>query len=103
MTSDVMRGVGGRGRVEFGNIYGFGLTGSIWIWFMINLMSQKGQYVELYTCLSVLGYSFAPFVLLAYTGIFFDLKNPIGYSVCALFVAWSTTAGAKLFEKNMSM
>lgn len=28
-----------RGRVEFGNIYGFGLTGSCWIWFMINLMA----------------------------------------------------------------
>jgi protein YIPF5/7 len=31
-----------RGRIEFGNIYGFGLTGSIWIYFIINLMAQKG-------------------------------------------------------------
>lgn len=53
--------------------------------------------------MSVLGYSFAPFILLAYLGIFIDLKNPIGYSLCAFFVAWSTIAGAKLFEKNMSL
>lgn len=30
-----------KGRVEFGNIYGFGLTGCIGIYFMINLMSRR--------------------------------------------------------------
>jgi len=29
-------------KVEFGNIYGFGLTGCIGIYFIINLMSKKG-------------------------------------------------------------
>jgi hypothetical protein len=31
-----------RGRVEFGNIYGFGLTGCVGIFLIINLMSKKG-------------------------------------------------------------
>ena len=29
-------------KVEFGNIYGFGLTGCIGIYFMINVMSRRG-------------------------------------------------------------
>lgn len=31
-----------KGRVEFGNIYGFGLTGCIAIFMIINLMSKRG-------------------------------------------------------------
>jgi len=31
-----------KGRVEFGNIYGFGLTGCIGIYFLINLLSKRG-------------------------------------------------------------
>jgi hypothetical protein len=31
-----------RGRVEFGNIYGFGLTGCVGLFLIINLMSKKG-------------------------------------------------------------
>ena len=31
-----------KGRVEFGNIYGFGLTGCIGIYCMINLMARRG-------------------------------------------------------------
>ena len=31
-----------KGRVEFGNIYGFGLTGCIGIFTIINLMSRRG-------------------------------------------------------------
>jgi hypothetical protein len=31
-----------RGRVEFGNIYGFGLTGAIRLFLIINLMASRG-------------------------------------------------------------
>ena len=41
--------------------------------------------------------------MLAYTGIILDLKNPVGYGICTAIVAWSTIAGSKLFEKNMSV
>ena len=91
-----------RGRVEFGSIYGFGITASTWIYFLVNLMSQRGRYVELYTCLSVLGYGFAPLLFLSYTAIFMDLNNALGYSLCAVISFWSTISASKLFEKSMS-
>ena len=92
-----------RGRVEFGNIYGFGLSGCCGIYFIMNLMAHKGQYVELYTCLSVLGYALTPFVVLAYLSIFIAMNNAVGYAVCALFVLWSTVTAARLFEYSLDM
>ena len=92
-----------RGRIEFGNIYGFGLTGCIGLYGLINLMTRQDQYLELYSCISVLGYGFAPFCILAWVTIFVDFNNPIGYAVCALFVSWSTIAAARLFEYSLDM
>jgi hypothetical protein len=90
-------------KVEFGNIYGFGLTGCMSIFLIINLMSRKGQYVELYSCISILGYSLLPFVILAGISIFADLKNLIGGLICALMVAWSTTTATRFFEHGLDM
>jgi len=92
-----------KGRVEFGNIYGFGLTGCIGIYFMINLMSRRGQYVELYSCISILGYSLLPFVILAAISIFTQLNNAVGWGVCALMVAWSTLTATRFFEYGLDM
>jgi hypothetical protein len=92
-----------KGRVEFGNIYGFGLTGCIGIFFLINLLSKKGQYVELYSCISILGYSLLPFVILAAISIFSNLNNMIGWGICGLMVAWSTVTATRFFEYGLDM
>ena len=90
-----------KGRVGFGNIYGFGLTGCIGIFCIINLMSRRGQYVELYGCISILGYSLLPFDVLALISIFCDLNNTLRYVVAAFMVAWSTITATRLFEYGL--
>ena len=92
-----------KGRVEFGNIYGFGLTGCIAIYSLINLLSRRGQYVELYSCISILGYSLLPFVVLAVASIFTDLNNIVGWGICALSVSWSTITATRFFEYGLDM
>jgi hypothetical protein len=92
-----------KGRVEFGNIYGFGLTGCIGIYFLINLLSRRGQYVELYSCISILGYSLLPFVILASSSIFCDLNNMVGWGICVMMVAWSTITATRFFEYGLDM
>ena len=89
--------------MEFGNIYGFGLTGCLGIYMIINLLSKKGQYVEFYTCASNLGYSLLPFCFLASLSIFTDLNNPLGMILCALTVGWSTITATRLFEYGLEM
>ena len=90
-------------RIEFGNIYGFGLSGCIAIYFLINLMSKRGQYVELYSCISILGYSLLPFCILAFISIFTDLNNAVGYGGSAMMVAWSTVTATRFFEYGLEM
>lgn len=90
-------------KVEFGNIYGFGLTGCIAIYFLINLLSRRGQYVELYSCISILGYSLLPFCFLSFLSIFLDINNPLGWALCAVVVAWSTITATRFFEYSLDM
>lgn len=92
-----------KGKLEFGSIYGFGLTGCIGIQILINLMSKPGQYVDLFTCASNLGYSLLPFCFLAATSIFIDLNNGLGSILCMLIIAWSTKTATNLFEYGLDM
>ena len=64
---------------------------------------KKGVYVELYTTMSILGYSLLPFVFLAATSIFVDLINPLGILFCVLVIAWSTITATRLFEHSLDM
>ena len=93
-----------RGSVQFGNIYGFGLTGCIGIFMIINLLSKKGTYVELYSVISILGYSLLPFCLLAFISIFVNLKDGyLGIGLSALMLIWSTVTATRFFEYGLDM
>ena len=93
-----------RGKVEFGNIYGFGLTGCVGIFMIINLLSKQGQYVELYSCISILGYSLLPFCFLAVSSLFCSLReSAVGMGLCWLMVAWSTVTATRFFEHGLDM
>ena len=92
-----------KGKLEFGSIYGFGLTGCIGIQILINLMSKQGQYVDLFTCASNLGYSLLPFCFLAALSIFVDLNNGLGSLFCLFVIAWSTKTATNLFEYGLDM
>ena len=48
------------GKPQFGYIYGFGLLGSISIYTLLNLMSDKA--IDVYRVVSVLGYCLLPMV-----------------------------------------
>lgn len=70
---------------------------------MINLLTKKGVYVELYSTMSILGYSLLPFCFLALASIFVDLKNAIGIAFSILIILWSTLAATRFFENNLDM
>lgn len=92
-----------RGKVEFGSIYGFGLSGCLGIYFIINLMSKKNQYVEFYKTISILGYSLLPFTFLALLADFADIRGLPGGVASFLIILWSTVTATRYFEYGLDM
>ena len=70
---------------------------------LINLLLKKGGSVDLYTTMSILGYSLVPFTFLSATSIFVDLLNPGGFVFCLLVIAWATITATRLFEYCLDM
>jgi protein YIPF5/7 len=70
---------------------------------MINLLTQKGVYVELYSTISILGYSLLPFCCLAVGSLFLELRNPIGIGFCLFIISWSTVTATRFFENSLDM
>ena len=70
---------------------------------IINLLTHKGVYVELYSTMSTLGYALLPFTFLALASLFFDLVNPIGIVFSVLIILWSTVTATRCFEHSLDM
>jgi len=86
-----------KGKIQFGNIYGVALTGCIGICLLINLLTKKGVYVELYSTMSILGYSLLPFIFLTAGSLFIELINPLGLAFSLLIILWSTGTATRFF------
>lgn len=70
---------------------------------MINLLTPKSSGVELYTTISILGYSLLPFCALAIGSLFFELQTTAGIIFCAFIITWSTVTATRFFENNLDM
>lgn len=92
-----------RGTYQFGNIYGVGSSGCVCMFLLINLLTKKGVYVELYSTISILGYALLPFCFLAGASIMMELNNAAGIALCMSIIAWSTITATRFFENNLDM
>ena len=92
-----------RGKIQFGYIYGFGVTGCFLMCLLINLLTKKGVYLGLYSTMSILGYSLLPFVFLSAGSIFLDLFTVFGIAFCVLIIAWSTITATRFFYHSLDM
>lgn len=90
------------GKITFSYVYGFGVSGCVLIWTLINLMSQKGG-IDMYRTASVLGYGLIPVVIMASLGIFVSLQSTFGSIVAALCIAWSTATASRFFATANAM
>lgn len=90
------------GKITFSYVYGFGVTGCVLIWGLINLMSQKGG-IDVYRTMSVLGYGLIPVVIMAFLGIFVSLQSTFGTVLAGGCIAWSTATASRFFATANSM
>jgi hypothetical protein len=66
-------------------------------------MSKRGQYVEFYKIISILGYSLLPFALLASLAVFTDMHSVLGGVASSLMILWSTVTATRYLEYGLDM
>lgn len=90
-------------KVQFGVIYGQATVGCLAVYFVFNLMSQRG--IDLYRSTSILGYSLLPMVILSFFAVFLPLKKlkALGVVLGGSCMFWSTTTAAKIFVAVLAL
>jgi len=89
------------GKPNFGYIYGVGLFGSISIYTLLNLMSQRG--IDAYRVSSVLGYCLLPMVGVSMISVIVTLNGAFGYILTILSILWCTYAASGIFVAVLQM
>ncbi|KAH8585244.1 Yip1p like integral membrane [Cryptosporidium sp. chipmunk genotype I] len=90
------------GKIHFGYIYGIGILSCIGTYILLNIMSSS-QSIDLYTTMSILGYSLLPIVILAGISVIFSLRTKFGIIMAIFFNMWSTITASRFFEYTVSL
>lgn len=90
------------GKLYFGKVYGITIMGCLFIYLLINVMSQKDG-IDLYRTMSILGYGLMPIVLLAAIGVGLSLQSKFGIVACSACIFWSTAASSRFFATAIAL
>lgn len=89
-------------KFQFGVIYGQAIVGCLAVYFVFNVMSQRG--IDLYRSTSILGYSLLPMVILSFFAVFLPLNiKALGIVLGGGCIFWSTTTATKIFVAVLAL
>ena len=101
-------GLGGElllsGKMHFGYVYGFVVSGSIAMTLLLNLLNPNGA-VSMWMVVSILGYALLPVNLLAGLNAVVKVAR-LGWGgmvMAVLVIGWCTMASTRLFERACGM
>lgn len=93
-----------QGKVQFGYIYGFGVSSCVALFVLLNLLSPSSQPpIDFWAVMSTLGYCLLPVVLIAVVGIFVSLTGALGNALAGLAVLWCTYTATRDFERALAL
>ena len=101
-------GLGGElllsGKMHFGYVYGFGMSGCAAMTLLLNLLNPNGA-VSMWTVISILGYALLPVNLLAGINVLIRVHKlgVWGMVMAVLAICWCTMASTRLFERGCNM
>lgn len=72
------------------------------LWALLNVMS-KGDLIDYYRTLSILGYSLMPVLIISTLAIFISLKTTVGLGLCFSVIIWSTATASRFFESALNL
>jgi hypothetical protein len=89
------------GKLHFGYIFGFGITGSVLIYLILNLMHREPVGFDM-TC-SILGYGLVPIVLVSALNVFLAFQGSLAFGITCFSVGWCTFSATRYIEFAFDM
>ncbi|XAR69734.1 hypothetical protein NMG60_11001439 [Bertholletia excelsa] len=84
------------GKVQFGVVLGYIVVFSAFLYVVLNMLEGKNGNLDLYRCLSLVGYSMLPVVVFSAVSLFV----PANFGLAAIFVLWSTRICSRLLTEG---
>eukprot|EP00250_Pteridium_aquilinum_P012282 c20621_g2_i1 orf=45-794(-) len=80
------------GKIQFGIILGWIMVSSLFLYFVFNMLGGKNGSLELYRCVSFVGYCLLPIVIFSALALFLPRSAPTTVVIACLVIAWCTRA-----------
>ncbi|KAL2539844.1 Integral membrane Yip1 family protein [Abeliophyllum distichum] len=90
------------GKLHFGIILGWVTVASLFLYVVFNMLAGKNGNLDLYRCLSLIGYCILPIVILSAVSLFVPQGGMVIMVLMGLFVIWSTRVCTRLLVELAS-
>lgn len=80
------------GKIHFGIILGWVTVSALFLYVVFNMLAGRNGTLDLYRCVSLIGYCMLPMVILSALSLFLPQGGFAISAVAAVFVMWSTRA-----------
>ncbi|CAI9091341.1 OLC1v1026349C1 [Oldenlandia corymbosa var. corymbosa] len=90
------------GKLHFGIILGWVTVASLFIYVVFNMLAGRNGNLDLYRCLSLIGYCMLPIVMLSAVALFVPQGGMVIMLMSGVFVIWSTRVCTRLLVELAS-
>ncbi|KAA8539145.1 hypothetical protein F0562_025837 [Nyssa sinensis] len=90
------------GKLHFGIILGWVTVAALFLYVVFNMLAGRNGNLDLYRCLSLIGYCMLPIVILSAISLFVPQGGAAIFSMAGVFVLWSTRVCTRLLVELAS-
>ncbi|KAJ9546160.1 hypothetical protein OSB04_025867 [Centaurea solstitialis] len=90
------------GKLHFGIIFGWTTVASLFLYVVFNMLAGRNGNLDLYRCLSLIGYCMLPIVMLSAVSLFVPQGGVLIFGMTAVFVVWATRVCTSLLVELAS-
>ncbi|XP_059628429.1 uncharacterized protein LOC132271157 [Cornus florida] len=90
------------GKLHFGIILGWVTVASLFLYVVFNMLAGRNGNLDLYRCLSLIGYCLLPIVILSAVSLFLPQGGVAIFAMAGVFVIWSTWVCTRLLVELAS-
>ncbi|KAI4352926.1 hypothetical protein L6164_007133 [Bauhinia variegata] len=84
------------GKIHFGIILGWVTVSALFLYIVFNMLAGRNGTLELYRCVSLIGYCMLPMVILSALSLFLPQGGVVIFVLAAVFVMWATRVCTRL-------